>query len=122
MVHVPSLVIVHDLDAARSWLSVPPIEANAPLLIDPDGILPFVIARERFESIAWQGSQCFERRGRIQDRQALRGLLLESLECFDERTASKSTGLLVSIAQDHLAIRVRILTMDVKSKYAVFTT
>lgn len=110
-------MIVHDLDAAGARLSVRPIEANAPLPVDPDGIPPFAIARERFEPVAWQSSQCFERRSRIEDRQAPRGLRLKTLGGFDERSISKPLGLLVPIAQDHLAVRVRLLTVDVKRQF-----
>jgi hypothetical protein len=48
-------MIVHDLDRFRALWS--PTEADAPLLIDPDGILTAAIAPQGFEPISRRGTK-----------------------------------------------------------------
>ena len=50
-----SLVIVADLDIERIAIHKP--EADAPLVVDGDGVLPFSIIRERVQPIARRNSE-----------------------------------------------------------------
>lgn len=95
-------MVVDYLNVAWSWLTVEPLKANTPLLVDANGVLPCSVASQRLKAIAWQGPQGFECWRSIEDSQPLGGLVLEALERFDERTARKSFRFLISIAQDHL--------------------
>jgi hypothetical protein len=45
------LVIVYDLDIKR--IAAAPVEADSPLLIDPDAVLSVALAVKFFEPIAW---------------------------------------------------------------------
>ncbi len=78
-----------------------PRETKAPLIIDPNGVLPFPIALERFEPVAGQGPKSIKCWRRIQDRQAFRRLLLEPLKSPDKLPARKSLGSLIAVALDH---------------------
>lgn len=51
----PLLVIIDDLDRMRSVVS--PNETDAPLVIDPDGVLSGSIPLQRFQAIAWRYPQ-----------------------------------------------------------------
>src|SRR4051794_21052335 len=46
-----ALVVVDDFDIGRSFRS--PGETDAPLVIDPDGVLPPTVAGQRFEPVCW---------------------------------------------------------------------
>ena len=49
------LVVVDDFDIGRPFLS--PGETDAPLLIDPDGVLATTVAGQRFEPVCWWCAQ-----------------------------------------------------------------
>ena len=53
MLVASSLMVVHDLDFGWTRVIAWPGEADAPLPIDPDGILPVSITLECFQAIAW---------------------------------------------------------------------
>lgn len=113
-------MVVDYLYVAWSWLTVQPLKANTPLLVDANGILPCSVASQCLKSITWQSAQGFERWRSIENGQPLGGLVLEALERFDERTARKSFRFLISIAQDHLLTSISALTMYVKRQYGCF--
>jgi hypothetical protein len=52
-----SSVIVYDFNIARPGLAIRPLETNAPLLVDANGILSSAISFERFEPASWQSAQ-----------------------------------------------------------------
>jgi hypothetical protein len=56
MGHSQSVVIDY-LYVARLGYVVRPLEAQAPLLVDPDTELPLPITTQRFEMVAWQAHQ-----------------------------------------------------------------
>ena len=97
-----SLVIIHDLNHRGAGISIWPHEANSPLLIDANGVLPRPVALEGFETIARQGAQRSQVRRGIEDGQTLRRLIFKALERLDELPAREGFCLFVSIAQDHL--------------------
>ena len=51
---MPLLVVVHDLDPVRAVL-LP--EKQAPLVVDPDAVLPGAVALQRFELVAGRNPQ-----------------------------------------------------------------
>jgi hypothetical protein len=53
--HVGLLVIVHDLDAMDAIF--PPQEADAPLVVDADAVLPLSIPLQGFQSISGRNPQ-----------------------------------------------------------------
>ncbi len=48
-------MVVDDFDLVR--MSIPPNEANPPLVVNPDAVLAFAIANEPFEAISGQCSK-----------------------------------------------------------------
>jgi hypothetical protein len=51
-------VVVHDLDLRRAFRR--PDKAHAELVVDPDRVLPFAIARQRLKTVAWRRPQIAE--------------------------------------------------------------
>jgi hypothetical protein len=50
-------------------IAVPPVETNAPLVIDSDAVLPSPIAPQLFQSVAGRTPKVRERLGTVQDEQ-----------------------------------------------------
>ena len=82
-------MVIHDFNLAWPRLTIWPLEADAPLLVDADEILTLAVASERFQPIASQATQRPEGNCCVQYRQPLDGLLLETLEITDELTFGK---------------------------------
>ena len=51
------LMIIDNLDVRRPRLLIQPLEANSPLIVDANTILPLSIAGEGLESISRQGGK-----------------------------------------------------------------
>jgi hypothetical protein len=59
-------MIVDEFDVMRFALS--PNETYAPLIVDADRVLPFPIARQRFEAISRRHAQVFEASYRVEQK------------------------------------------------------
>jgi hypothetical protein len=59
-------MVVHDFDVVR--ITFVPTEAQPPLIVDSDGVLPFSVALEGLQSIPRQTSQIVGRAGRLENR------------------------------------------------------
>jgi hypothetical protein len=57
-------VIIHDFFINRTVICPP--EADAVLIVHPDGVQPPAIANKPFQLIAWRDAQVNQRSGRIQ--------------------------------------------------------
>lgn len=68
-------MVVHDLHTVG--VSVPPTEADSPLLIDPDTVLPRPITLELLESIPWGYAQVLQAKRRVQLNQFAQGHALQ---------------------------------------------
>ena len=60
-------MIVDDFDL--KGVSVAPAEADPPLVVDPDAVLPFALARQAFQPIAWRGREIVQAAGIVDLRQ-----------------------------------------------------
>jgi hypothetical protein len=60
-------VVIHNFDVERALHC--PHEANPPLGVDPDAVLPSAIADEGLKAVAWWGPQKIQRHSSIQHRQ-----------------------------------------------------
>jgi hypothetical protein len=109
--------MVYDFNIARPGLAIRPLETNAPLLVDANGILSSAISFERFEPVSWQSAQRIEGQRRVQDRQPPGGLIFKAPKRSDELTLRKLLRLLVSIAQDHTISIAPKWTLYVKRQY-----
>jgi hypothetical protein len=55
-------VRVDDLDVGGPAVTLRPLEADPPLIIDADAVLPLPISAQRFEPVPGQGGEISERR------------------------------------------------------------
>ena len=99
-------MVVDDLNVERAYRTGRPFEANAPLLVDPDGPLASSIASERLQSIAGTPRQVRKCCSRIQNLEALVGLSRKSLELANEFALRELPGSPVPIAQDHARLYI----------------
>ena len=64
-----TLMVVHDFDFGWAGVATGPVEADAPLPVDADRILPIPIAPECFQAVAGQPAQGVQGWGCVQDRE-----------------------------------------------------
>ena len=60
-------MVVNDLDLV--CIAILPSEANAPLIVDPDTVLPSALTSKLLEAISWRDAQILEGLGGINDDQ-----------------------------------------------------
>ena len=94
-------MVIHDLNLAWPRLAVRPFEADTPLPVDADGMLPSAVATERFQPIAWQSPQRLEGWRRMQDGQPLDGLLPKALKISHDLTVGKALCFPVPVVENH---------------------
>jgi len=105
-------MIINDLDIER--VSVPPLEAYAPLLINPDTVLALAVAFQRFQLIRWWNHEIAQINGAIQILQLLtRPLLYPPIKPLHELTAEHRPRVLVPEGPDHL-ITITLCVINVK--------
>jgi hypothetical protein len=93
-------MIINDLDIER--VSVLPLEADAPLLIDPDAVLTLAIAFQRFQLIRRRNHEIAQISGAVQILQFLtRPLLNLSIKALHELTVEHRLRVLVPEGSDH---------------------
>jgi hypothetical protein len=70
-------MVVNDLDIRRTWRAFRPLEADSPLVIDADTVLPGSVTFERFQPIASQGAEYAEAACCAEDSQPFPSLVLD---------------------------------------------
>lgn len=94
-------MIVRDLDVIR--IPAPPVEANPPLIIDPDAVVPSAVSRESFQSVPRRNTQVLKRPGRVQHCEFTLGYLLDIRSQFPGLLSQEDLlSLLVPEAPDHI--------------------
>src|SRR5208337_1475199 len=93
-------MLVHDLDAIRP--SFRPDEADAPLVVDPDTVLPRTIASQYLQAVARRSCQVAQCLGVVQLPQlALRDALKVCPDASGEAAVKKCLGVPISEGADH---------------------
>src|ERR1035441_6056430 len=103
--HSVLLVIVDYLHVRRSRGAARPLETDPPAVVDPDAVLSFAVAGQRFETIAGQGCEVPNSRGRFQPVELQTRRPLDSGECSQPHSSGKESCALFSVADDQ---RLRI--------------
>ncbi len=104
-----SSVVVHDLDIMRS--AVFPVEAQTPLVIDPNAELTSAIAPEAFQAIPRRGAQEFQGLGSVQLCQFPFGHPLDCAKPFGASTLEQGLGVFAAEGSDQ---RQNDITSNVK--------
>src|SRR5262249_9288748 len=115
-----SSMIVYDLDVLGPFRR--PAKADSPLSIDPDAILTFAIALERFKMIAWRRPQVVESHGSVDHIElSLRDCLERPPSRRADAVAEEPFGCPIGEAPDHVELSVmRCITVKVSvTKYMV---
>ena len=76
-------------------------EANAVLVVDPDAVLPFAVAAQRFQTIARRDKKISNCLRGVQRSQTPQGHRSDVGELFDALPPEKTFSLLASEAPDH---------------------
>src|SRR5579863_4094988 len=76
------LVIVHDLDVARTLRTLRPLETDPPLIVDTDAVLTLSVALEGLKPIPWQ-VEVEQRSSGIELVESHLRLPSNSAECLD---------------------------------------
>jgi len=106
-------MIINDFHIRGARRAIGPCETNAPLIVDPDAVLPLAIALQRFKSVARKSSEIPERSGCLEAIQLETGGSLETGECLDTFTGCEAPGALVPVTDDHRS-RISLITRYVK--------
>ena len=102
-----SLVVIHNFHVV--WPVGRPPEADAPLRVDPNAVLPGPDAPERFQSIARQSRQVVERVGAVQQRESAHGLVREPLKRRDPVALEEPPRVSILEASNHqLALTIYV--------------
>jgi len=94
-------VIIDNLDVRRARRSIRPLKTDAPLIVDPDAVLPFSIALQRFEPIAGQRRQIMEDVRRLEAIELEPSRALDARECFHALARREVSRSLIAVADDH---------------------
>ena len=92
-------MIVHDFDVRRARGVLGPLEANPPLHVDADAVLPCPVAFQRLEAVAGETPQILKTRRGVQNFETLIGLSVKPLKLPDKFAARKSFGSFVAVAR-----------------------
>ena len=94
-------MVVHDFDVRRASCVLGSFEANAPLHVDADAVLPCPVAFQGPRAIAGEAPQILKARGGVQNFETLVSLSVEPLKLQDKFAAPKRFGSFVAVAQNH---------------------
>src|SRR3954469_10030283 len=96
-----SSVIIDNLDVRRARRPIWPFKTDAPLIVDPDAVLPLPIALQRFEPVAGQRRQIMKNVRRFKTIELEPGGPLGSRERFHPFAGGEVSRSLVAVADDH---------------------
>jgi len=83
-------MVVDDFDMGRTLLG--PDKADAPLIVNPDGMLPLTMSGKSFEPVAGSGVQVLEISGGVQHIELAQCLFFDPAESFHEPARPEALG------------------------------
>lgn len=108
-------MIVNDLDLMG--ITCLPSEADAPLVVDPDTVLPGALPSKPLEPVPWRATQIIERLSGINDDQlAQHGALKLARISADAFPLEEPLSVLITEALDHFA-KIKCRYHNVKRYY-----
>src|SRR4051794_10490383 len=99
------LMIVDDFDMGRTLLG--PIEAYAPLVVDPDRMLTAAVARQRFNPVRGRCPQVVKPAGAIEHVKLSQRLFFDGAEAFHEIANPEPVRIAVAKRLNHQAVILR---------------
>jgi hypothetical protein len=98
-------MIIHDFDIVH--IAVFPSEANPPLIVDTNAVLPLPVAFQRFELIAGRLPEVLKGSGAMQIEQLAPRLPFKGLKADNTTIIKKSGGVATSERLDHMRTIIR---------------
>src|SRR5262245_34736536 len=98
------LVIVNNFDGRRAGRTVGPLEADPPLVIDADAVLPLAVSGQRFKTVTGQRGEVLQRNGGFQTVQFEARGSFDAGEGFDSFAVGEVSGPLVPVADYHVRL------------------
>jgi hypothetical protein len=98
-------MIIHNFDIAD--IAFFPFEANSPLIIDANAVLPMPVAFQRFKLIAWRLLEILKGSGAIQIEQFAPRRPLKGLKADDTTIIKKRGGIATSERLDNASTIIR---------------
>jgi hypothetical protein len=93
-------MIVNDFRVVRAVFT--PLEADPPLLVDPNAVLPLSITTQNLQTIAWQTGQVFQAGCAIKSLEPALRLSCKTLESANPTTEVMRFSVLVAKTSDHV--------------------
>src|SRR5215204_7322261 len=100
-------MIIYDLDVRRTGRPIGPFEADPPLIVDADAMLPLPIALQRLHAIPGKCSEVAQRCRCIEPIEANFSLSRKPGEFLHRVTAGEPLRPSIAIADDHREYRAR---------------
>ena len=94
-------MVINDLHPGRTRGALRPFEANPPLIVHADAVLPLSISFQSFETVAGQRSEIFEGDGRFQTVQLQPCGAFDTRERLDTFAGREIRRPLVPITDNH---------------------
>ena len=94
-------MVVDNFHALRARAVDWPFKADAPAIVDPDGVLPFPVSSQRFEAVRVQRGEITQASRSVENPQALLSLATERSPFGDTRPVGEPLRSPVPIALDH---------------------
>lgn len=96
-------MVIDDFNVFGAICSRRPLEADSPLLIDPNAVLAPSVAGQRLKPVAGKAGQVPQTECRFQNSQSLFGLMAEALETGNPFALGKAPSRLIPVVPDHLS-------------------
>jgi hypothetical protein len=93
-------MVIHNFDVVH--IAFFPSEANSPLIIDANAVLPMPVAFQRFKLIAWRLLEILKGSGAIQIEQFAPRRPFKGLKADNTTIIKKSGGIATSERFDHM--------------------
>src|SRR5262249_4681912 len=108
------LVVVNNFHVRWAPRTINPFEANPPLIVNADAVLPLPVTYQCFETIPGQCNQVPQRSRRLHTVQFHARGPFKSRECLNPLPSCEISGPVVPIAEDHYCFTLSELTRYVK--------
>src|SRR5471032_2684612 len=105
-------VIVDNFNIRRAGLILPPLErpleTDAPLVVDPNGMLPLAVGPQGFQTVGVERGKVARRSSGIENAQTLLSLPPKRLPLADLLASRETLRVPVAVTPDHLVFYIII--------------
>jgi hypothetical protein len=99
-------VVINNLNSMGTGIA--PVEADTPLVIDPNAVLTGSLAFEQFQPVSWWNAQVLKRGCDSKLQQLATSPLLDGFEPLDANTVGEGLGVRTAEREDHASMLTHI--------------